>query len=361
MRLLLDVLARPASCARLDASQLDVLVRTARAARLLGVVAARIDRAGATASLPPRVVDHLRAATAEAAHCRQMVQRQLASVADTLRPLNVRLIALKGASYILRHQACADGRLPRDVDILTDRDRLDEVERCLVDAGWSATKTDPHDQKYYRAWSHELPPLRSATMPFELDVHHTILPPLGRLRPDPRLLVDAAVPDGRTGWWTLDAADQVLHAAAHLFQDSDCVGRLRDLVDIDALMREAHAGEPAFAARLAERAAALGLQRPLWYAAELAHDWLDLPDAIALPLLRGRAPAWPASAWVPALARRCLAVTDPDGEPGVADRLAFGAMAARAQWLRMPPWLVVYHAAHKLVRTRPRPAEDPAV
>ena len=83
--------------------------------------------------------------------------------------------------------------------------------------------------------------------------------------------------------------------------------------------------------------------------------------AIALPLLRGRAPAWPASAWVPALARRCLAVTDPDGEPGVADRLAFGAMAARAQWLRMPPWLVVYHAAHKLVRARPRPAEDPAV
>jgi hypothetical protein len=168
------------------------------------------------------------------------------------------------------------------------------------------------------------------------------------LRPNAADLLSAAAPSSN-GWWTLGAADQILHAAAHLFQDSDCVGRLRDLVDIDGLLREALAGEPRFPALLAERASTLGLEGPLWHALDLAGDWLDTPLAVR-PDAFEMSPHRPTSTLVAALARRCLSVTDPDSEPGIADRLAFGAMAVRAQWLRMPPWLLAYHAAHKLVR-----------
>jgi hypothetical protein len=193
--------------------------------------------------------------------------------------------------------------------------------------------------------------MRAAAMPFELDVHHTILPPLGRLRPDAADLFAAAVPSGEEGWWALNDADQVLHAAAHLFQDSDCVGNVRDLVDIESLVREAVAKDRRFPSLLAERAKILGLERPLWYALDLVRDWLELPPEVAPEALLAP-PHGPAVACVRALARRCMVVIDPDSEASIGDRVAYGLMALRAQWLRMPPWLLAYHTANKLVRAK---------
>jgi len=116
----------------------------------------------------------------------QMVLREMLAVAKVLEPLGIPLIALKGAAYIAQGLRCADGRLPEDLDLMVPRDRLDEAERALVEAGWASQKTDAYDQHYYRAWSHELPPMRFAGHAIELDVHHTILPPVGRVHLDRR-------------------------------------------------------------------------------------------------------------------------------------------------------------------------------
>ncbi len=258
---------------------------------------------------------------------------------------------LKGAAYIMQGLPAAAGRLPADVDVMVPRRALDVLERALREAGWQFEKDDPYDQHYYRAWSHELPPLQCAGQALELDLHHAILPPLGRLKPDTPALFDAAQPIAGTPYHALCPADQVLHAAAHLFQDSDCAGRLRDLVDIDALLRHYAATDSPFWSALIERAHRHGLARPLWYALSASQDWLDtpLPAEIAAWLAREQPPRAMRLVFG-ALVSRALPPVHPDREPAVRDLLAARLLEARAAWLRMPPPLLAYHTANKLWR-----------
>jgi hypothetical protein len=354
LRQLLRALSQPGSIAALDASILDVLVRAARTVRLLGVLAARIHEQGIDTALPESVQAHLRAALAEAAHRRQMVLRQLDGLEQLFQALGISPVALKGAGYILAGRRCAAGRLLRDVDLMVPKAELAAVERRLLETGWEFTKTSPYDQHYYRAWSHELPPMRGPAMPMELDLHHAILPPTGRLRPPTEPLLERSVAAG--AWRVLSIEDQVLHAAAHLFEDSDCIHRLNDLVDVDALLREGLAAGDGFVERLRERAVQLRLGRPLWYAAVTARAWLDTPIDVAR--LRPLSPGWPGRALVLGCSARVLGPTDPNDEPGVVERAARVAMQARSHWLRMPPGLLAWHAANKALRPRPPPGDQ---
>ena len=70
-----------------------------------------------------------------------------------------------------------------------------------------------------------------------IDVHHTILPLTARRRPDASALISDSVPlpDGLR---VLSPPDMVVHAALHLFADGDLAGGLRNLWDIDRLLRE---------------------------------------------------------------------------------------------------------------------------
>ncbi len=362
VRLLLGAIARPAGCTDLSLPLWDLLVRTARSARLLGVLASRVERQGVANDLPEPVANHLRAASAEARYLRQMTLRQLDALGETLEPVGTRLIALKGSAYILSGSECAEGRLPRDLDIMVAREKLNEVEQALLSAGWEFQKTDPYDQHYYRAWSHELPPMRAPAMPLELDVHHAILPPVGRLRPEPRALLEAAVPipsDAR--WWVLCPADRLLHAAAHLFQDSDCINRLRDLFDIDLMLREFDRNDAGVWGKLCERARILNLGRPLWYALAFGRAWLGtpVPDAAWSELRRHRPPDLHLRLMA-SLAARVLQPVHPDAEAAWTDRAAASALEFRALWLRMPPWTLAYHGASKLGRLLRKPAGQSA-
>jgi hypothetical protein len=350
----LDALADPSLCSALDESQWNLLVRTARSARLLGALGARVDAAGITGSIPQAVAAHLRAAMAEALYLRQMSLRQLTLIAETLQPLALPVVALKGSAYILASLPCAAGRFPRDIDLMVERSRLDDVERALKAAGWEFTKTDAYDQRYYREWSHELPPMRAPTLPLELDLHHTILPPIGRLKPDAARLIADSEPVPGSPYLVLRPADQLLHAAVHLFQDSDCVDKLRDLVDIDGLARDfsARLGEP-FWRDVLESATLHGLGRPLWYALAFSLAWLrtPIPQLAREEAERFRPPA-PARSLLQPLVARVLEPVHPDAEANASRRLAASALEFRAQWLRMPPWLLAYHATSKALRSR---------
>jgi len=232
------------------------------------------------------------------------------------------------------------------------------VERALLAAGWTFSKTEEYDQRYYREWSHELPPLRAPTLPLELDLHHSILPPIGRLKPDAVRLAADAVPVPGTGFRVLRPVDQVLHAAVHLFQDSDCVDKLRDLVDIDSLLRD-------FSARLGAQfwddllasAATHGLGRPLWYALAFGRTWLatPVPDA-AWEAARRFGPPAPSRRLMLTAISRTLGPIHPDAEPTRPYRALAAGLEFRSLWLRMPPWTLVYHAASKVRRSWQRTA-----
>ena len=53
------------------------------------------------------------------------------------------------------------------------------------------------------------------------------------------------------------------------------------------------------------------------------------------------------------LVERALLPHSPDEEPAFGVRLARRLLLVRSVWLRMPPWLLAYHALAKLARWRP--------
>lgn len=359
---LLAALSEPARCADCDAAQWDRVIALARSARLLGVLAARVNSAVDTTRLDERVQRHLQSGLLESRFRRQKTLHLLQTIAPVLAGHGGPWVLLKGAAYIAQGLPLAQGRLPSDVDLMVPRSALDGIEQSLLSAGWEFEKTDPYDQHYYRAWSHELPPMQAAGQVLELDLHHAILPPIGRIRPDTEALFARAVALPDSAFHVLDPLDQVLHAVVHLVHDSDCVGRMRDLVDIDSLLRSLPLDRGQNRQSLIERARQHGMARPLWLAARLSEVWFSTPGSsemlreLEVSLRRARG-----ARWVVPLASRVLGPPPLDGASRPAARLVGLVLEARAQWLRMPPWTLAYHAASKALRhlrRRDEPAAD---
>ncbi len=350
---LLEALREPARCAAFDAATWDRVIRSARSARLLGTLSARVRTALPLDSLDPAVRRHLLAGQVEADFRAQKVRYLLSAIEPTIAAAGVPCVLLKGSAYLAQGLALAEGRMPADVDAMVPRAALDDLERTLLAAGWQYDEDlTPYDQRYYRDWSHELPPLRLPGQALEFDLHHTILPPLGRLRPDTQALFDAASPVAGTPFRVLAPADQVLLAAAHLFHDSDCTNRLRDLVDIDGLLRAFAARDPAFWTVLESRARLHHLGRPLWYAITFARSWLGTPvPADAMAQIDAFQPGRAAASILCALVARTLPPIDPDGEATRVRGRASRLLLARATWLRMPPALVIKHGLSKFARS----------
>ncbi|MDZ7653769.1 MAG: nucleotidyltransferase family protein [Burkholderiaceae bacterium] len=362
VRPLLAALSEPARCDGYDAAQWDRVIPLARSARLLGVLAARLIHTIDTTRLDERVQRHLQSGLLEARFRRQKTLHLLHAITPLLHGHAGPWVLLKGAAYIAQDLPIAHGRLPSDVDLMVLRAALDGIEQSLLAAGWEFEKTDAYDQHYYRDWSHELPPMQAAGQALELDLHHTILPPIGRIRPDTAGLFARAVPLPNSPFHVLDPLDQLLHAVVHLVHDSDMVGRLRDLLDIDGLMRRADLAQQAHRELLIERAALHGMPRPLWLAASLAERWFGTSGCAELAQeISARAPLVRTVGWVMPLASRVLGPPPLDGCRGPLTPLAGRLLEARAQWLRMPPWTLAYHAASKALRhfqKRDAPAAD---
>ncbi len=360
---LLDCLQRPDNVGHLDPEDRERLLRVARRGQLLAEVAVRLVRAGVDSDVGTPFGRQLAGARAEAAYRRHRVVYEAGRLAEALARVGAPLLLLKGAAYAIQSLPLAEGRLPRDLDVLVPLGSLKAVETALLESGWEFSKDlTEYDQHYYRAWSHELPPLRLPGHAFELDLHHSILPPIGRLKPDAARLLADSVPVADSPFRVLRPADQVLHAAVHLFQDSDCVGRLRDLVDIDGLIRHfsVRDGER-FWQQLGDSTAVHGLGRPLWYALAFCGAWLrtPVPEGFWEQMQNSRPPAL-SRRLMTSLAARVLPPVHPDREPGPASRAAASALEFRALWLRMPPWTLAYHGASKLARLLRKPAGQSA-
>jgi hypothetical protein len=325
------------------------------------VLAARLYCTIDTTRLDEPVQRHLQSGLLEARFRRQKTLHLLHAIAPLLHGHAGPWILLKGAAYIAQDLPIAHGRLPSDVDLLVPLAALDGIEQALLAAGWEFEKTDAYDQHYYRAWSHELPPMQAAGQALELDLHHTILPPIGRIRVDTAGLFARAVPVPGSPFHVLDPLDQLLHAVVHLVHDSDMVGRLRDLLDIDGVMRLAELTQREQRALLIERADRNGMLRPLWLAATLAERWFGTPGCTDLAQeISARAPHVRTSRWLLPLAMRVLGPPPLNGRPDPLKPVSGLLLEARAQWLRMPPWTLAYHAASKALR-RIRRQDPPAV
>ena len=349
---LLRVLIRPAAMIELTEPEWEALLPRARACHLLARLTVEARAGGFAGKLPARVQDHLAAASTVAAHHERTVRWEINRIQRALQHLDSPIMLLKGAAYLAAGLPAARGRLVGDIDIMVPRNALETVERALESAGWQPTTFAPYDQRYYRTWMHELPPLRHRDRDTVVDVHHAILPPTSRLKPDPGELWAAARPLGGSRLHVLAPTDMVLHAAAHLFHDGDLHRSLRDLVDIRDLLI-CFAGQSHFWPSLVPRAAALHLGRPLFYALRHCCCLLGtpMPEVVASAAARF-APPSPIVRAMDWLVPNALI---PGSSDAAAHRNVAGVLLyVRSHWLRMPPWLLVPHLARQaLVRTSP--------
>ena len=264
------LLADPSRASTLDAEAWTGILCAARAERLLASLAQHLDGL----DLPDDVQSVLDSARADAEVGRTEALWEAEMTRRALAPLGVPVVLLKGTAFIAAGLDAGQGRLIGDLDILVPRDRLDEVEAALLAAGWEWVKPDPYDDEYYRRWMHELPPLIHATRDRMIDVHHTILPLTARPTPDAAALIVASTPL-ENGLRVLCPEDMIVHAAAHLLADGDLAGGLRNLWDIDRLVREFD--DEGFWTKLDTRARLHGLVEAVTRSLRLSTDLFGTP------------------------------------------------------------------------------------
>jgi HprK-related kinase A len=347
--LLLDALRRPSSVIPLQPSEWGRLMGMARHARLLPRLGMVLEEEGLLARLSARVRELVTADRAVGEQHERIVRWEVGRIREALRGIDTKLVLLKGAAYVMAGLPAGRARLVTDVDVMVARSDLRRVEAALLAAGWEHVKLDPYDQRYYREWTHELPPLRHKRRQSVVDVHHTILPVTGRVRPNAAALLERAVPlPGDL--WILSPADMLLHSAAHLFQDGDVAGGLRDLVDLDSLLRHFGQSEPAFWDELVPRAREHGLERSLYYALRYANAMLETPVPAGVHTeIASAAPPLPIRALMDRLVARALLPGRGDMDTS-SKRGARLALYARSHWLRMPPGRLAAHLVRKASR-----------
>jgi len=345
--LLLRTLRSPEQTARFSISKWDLLVRQARQAGLLARLHDRFKERSLLSTIPELARWHFDAAATLAAKQQIAVRWEVGQIHAALARLDIPLVLMKGAAYVASDLPAARGRLFNDIDILVPRGQLNQVEAALMLAGWHSIDLSSYDERYYRRWMHEIPPMQHLHRATVIDVHHAILPTTARYFPAPEKLLNRSVPvAGMPGVFVLSAEDRILHSATHLFHDGELQHGLRDLTDLDLLLRDA-ATDRDFWPRLAARADELQLSRSLFYALRYVGHFLDtpIPDSVRAAL-NASAPNRVTLALMDNIFTRALA---PD-HASCADAFTPAARLAafvRAHWLRMPAHLLIPHLFHK--------------
>lgn len=344
--LLVTALTRPALAASFSLSEWDRCIPMLRHKRLLPRMCHLLEAVNLLASAPEMARNHLLAARAIGEEHKRILLWEINRVERALAETRCPMILLKGGAYAAARLPPARGRLNSDLDLLVPRNVLATVESVLLECGWQHKALDSYDERHYRRWMHEIPSLRHAERGTLLDVHHSILPLTSRLKPDPALLFESAVPLEGSTFRVLAPADMLLHSATHMFQDSEVVGSLRDLLDVDDLLRHFGARN-GFWGSLAPRARQLDLARPLFYALRYAKGLLGTP--VPEHVLREVTPAGPPApilALMDSFVRRDFLRLK--GRAGITELIVY--FYVRLHWLRMPPLFLMSHLIHKAMK-----------
>lgn len=337
-----EVLLHPGSVHRADDEAWLSLLEEAESTRLLGRLVLEIDKVPDVAGDRVWLRDRLASARAFSRECERAVAWEVRRVARAFQGRPWRWVLLKGAAYVAAHLPPAAGRRVADVDVLVPPQYLEAAAAALEDHGWHTAELDAYDLRYYREWMHELPPMMHDVRGSVVDLHHAILPRTSRLTASSHALIARAVPAGPAH--VLCPSHMVLHAAVHLFHDGEISGAIRDLVDLDALLRYFDARTPGFWTALEEDAAALGLERPAFYALRYSSRLLRTPVPAATSARFARAaPPAPLVSLMDTLVERTLSAPVTAG-----GSLSAFALLVRSHWLRMPPLLLARHVAHKV-------------
>lgn len=255
----------------------ELLIRQSRRANLISRVALFLREAGMLDGVPTQPRQHFLNALCIAKANARATNWEVRELYRILRGQNIDFILLKGSAYIWSENSASKGRLFSDVDIMVRESSLEDAERLLVHSGWMGSTLNGYDQRYYRQWMHEIPPLQHLKRQTTLDLHHSIIPPVSHPDfPAEKLWQQATPAEDMPGLFMLSHTDMILHSATHLFHEGEFDQGLRDLSDLDLMIREYVLDGTLWEALLL-RAAELGLALPLYYALNYTQRVLGTP------------------------------------------------------------------------------------
>jgi hypothetical protein len=343
-------LSNPTNLPQLILSDWDLLIRQGRKTAMLGRIYELLAECGLLHRIPSAPREHLKAAHVVALDQERAIRWEIYCIKRALAKVEPNFILLKGAAYTMSQLPFAQGRLQSDVDILVPKEKLNAVESALLANGWENMKLEKYDQRYYRKWSHELPPLYNVRRGTILDVHHSILPDTGRLHPKPEKLLERAE-SIKGEFRRLCPPDMVLHSAAHIFQDGDFHQGLREIADVDGLLRY-FGDQPDFWTDLLKRAPDMDLHRPLFYAVRYSMRFLQtpIPDFV-VQASQNWQPRLPVLQVMDGLVSSAL-LARRRATASFRRDAARWLLYVRSHWLRMPPLLLTRHLLHKGFKPR---------
>lgn len=341
---LLGAIHHPSSMATLSEQEWDALLRHSRRAGLLSRLALDAQDAGLYDNLPPRVRRHMQAAVFVAERQKRAIHWEVHKLHKAIGYMGIPIVLLKGAAYVMAELPPSRGRLFGDIDLLVPRQNLTDVELELRLHGWHGVGHDDYDQRYYREWTHEIPPVTHISRGSTLDIHHNILPLTARLKPQASdLLADIKPIPGLSNFYRLGDEDLVLHSATHLFHEGEWGNGLRDLVDIHSLLGK-FCRQHDFMDRLTARAQKLDLSEPFHLAVWFNQLLLGISNSnkaskVPMPNAYHR--------W---LFQHGFSLAHPDLSCAGSAMAGF-LLYLRSHFLRMPMTLLIPHLARKTVRT----------
>ncbi|SFF94382.1 nucleotidyltransferase domain-containing protein [Neptunomonas qingdaonensis] len=329
----------------LSLGEWNLIVQQGRSAHVLGMLYSRLSLRGQLADVPVSVQWHLEAASIVSDKYLRDTWSEIKYFLPVFSSLGQRLILLKGAAYVTSDKSCAVGRTFSDIDILLPKESLQALESALQWHGWVGTNQSAYDQRYYREWMHEIPPLIHVKRHTVIDIHHTILPLTAALKPVASKLFESAQ-EVVEGVWTLSDIDILLHSATHLFMDTEFDHAFRDLLDFDGLIRSSLEQEFDWQALL-RRGAEMDLMPPLYYALRYSHRMFNtpIPKEVLVDCEHRWQPVLPIRFMDMLFDRVIMPPHNSAKRKGTV--LARKLLFVRGHYLRMPFGLLVRHLFHK--------------
>lgn len=258
MNLLVDLLRHPDRATRYETDQWAAVLETGQQHLMLGQLANLLVDHTDFHALPDAVTRHLNLALLNAKRRNEVAFWEIGLIRSVI-PRNIPIILLKGVAYAAARDFHSIGRLFTDLDILVPRETLDEVEGILFSQGWMPGRVDDYDQRYYREWMHELPPMKHVRRQSIVDIHHAIIPVVSKYSFPTEWLIKEAV-EIAPGLFVLSPTDRIVHCAIHALIEGESGKLLRELYDLSALIKQ-HAGQTSDRLRVLDRARQLGLER----------------------------------------------------------------------------------------------------
>ncbi|MDE0951314.1 MAG: nucleotidyltransferase family protein [Halioglobus sp.] len=343
--LLQQLLLHPRRILDLDNAQLNQLISQARSSNLLASLAMELASEHLENQLSPNVTRHFQSALLVHEKQKRDLNYDIEKIRLALDSIGEKLVLLKGAAYLLAELPVGRGRLISDIDIIVPFLRIDPTERALNEVGWESSYVNSYNEYYYRKWGHEIPPLTHLKRGTTLDVHHNILPPTAGPNVDASLLFERLI-EVKPGIFTLSQQDMVIHSATHLFHEGEFRHGLRDMWDLDRMLRDFPDQDPSFWKGLVDRARELELLGSLYHGLHYAQRVFGTP----LPAgIIEEAENLSRRLRKPFMDFLFLRAFQPD-HPQCRQRftsLALYLLYVRSHFLRMPLYLLLPHLARK--------------